>query len=163
MSTDFSCDVLIVGSGAAGLSLALSISNHAKVIVLSKTSIEENATYYAQGGISAVVDESDSLNSHVEDTILAGDGLCDKSTVEFIVGRAKDRVEWLSKKGVQFTKRRSKSGKDEYHLSQEGGHSIRRVVHAADRTGRAIENTLVEQFKSQEILFCAKRIFMDVL
>ena len=93
------------------------------------------------------MDESDSLNAHLEDTIRAGDGLCDRRTVEFIVGRAKERVQWLSDKGVQFTKRLSKSGKRELHLSQEGGHSIRRVVHAADHTGQAIESTLVEEFK----------------
>ena len=163
MSTDFTCDVLIIGSGAAGLSLALSLSEHTNVIVLSKATIEENATYYAQGGISAVVDESDSLDSHVEDTIRAGDGLCDRKTVEFIVERARERVEWLSDKGVQFTKRLSKSGKTELHLSQEGGHSIRRVVHAADHTGQAIESTLVQEFKNQKILFLDNHIAIDLI
>ena len=163
MSTDFTCEVLIIGSGAAGLSLALSLSQHTDVIVLSKATIEENATYYAQGGISAVVDESDSLDSHLEDTIRAGDGLCDRETVEFIVGRARERVQWLSDKGVQFTKRLSKSGKTELHLSQEGGHSIRRVVHAADRTGQAIESTLVEEFKSQKIRFLDNHIAIDLV
>ncbi|MEC8146919.1 MAG: L-aspartate oxidase [Pseudomonadota bacterium] len=163
MSTEYSCDVLIIGSGAAGLSLALSLSQKTKVIVLSKTSIEENATFYAQGGISAVVDESDSLDSHIKDTIRTGDGLCDISSVEFIVHRARDRVEWLSDKGVNFTKRLSKSGKTEFHLSQEGGHSVRRVVHAADHTGQAIENTLVEEFKNKKILFLDNHIAIDLV
>ncbi len=109
-------DVLIVGSGAAGLTLALSLPDNLDVAVLSKTSIEENATFYAQGGISAVVDDKDSVDAHMEDTIKAGHGLCRQEAVRFIVERGRERVDWLSSKGVSFSKRKSNSGRRELHL-----------------------------------------------
>lgn len=98
------CDVLVVGSGAAGLSLALRVAEHAKVIVLSKGPRSEGSTYYAQGGIAAVFDESDSIESHVEDTQIAGAGLCEEDTVQFIAENAKECVQWLIDGGVPFDK-----------------------------------------------------------
>ena len=138
-------DVVIVGSGAAGLSLALALAKHTRVAVLSKGTISECATYYAQGGISAVMDHADSVESHIEDTVGAGAGLCHRNTVEYIVKRGRERVEWLIDQGVPFSTRVSRSGVVEFHLTREGGHSRRRVVHAADATGRAIEQTLIER------------------
>ena len=138
-------DVVIIGSGAAGLSLALALPKHTRVAVLSKSTIGECATYYAQGGVSAVMDHADSVESHIEDTLGAGAGLCHRDTVEYIIKRGRERVEWLIDQGVPFSTRVSRSGVVEFHLTREGGHSRRRVVHAADATGRAIEQTLIEQ------------------
>lgn len=137
------CDVLVVGSGAAGLSLALRVAEHAKVIVLSKGPRSEGSTYYAQGGIAAVFDESDSIESHVEDTQIAGAGLCEEDTVQFIAENAKECVQWLIDGGVPFDKdETSTDGDPKYHLTREGGHSHRRILHAADATGMAMQTSL---------------------
>lgn len=137
------CDVLVVGSGAAGLSLALRVAEHAKVIVLSKGPRSEGATYYAQGGIAAVFDESDSIESHVQDTLIAGGGICEKETVEFIAKNAKKCVQWLIDGGVPFDREENDDGeKPRYHLTREGGHSHRRILHAADATGMAMQTSL---------------------
>ncbi|HAF51483.1 MAG TPA: L-aspartate oxidase, partial [Leclercia adecarboxylata] len=98
--TDLSCDVLIIGSGAAGLSLALRLASHQKVIVLSKGPINEGSTFYAQGGIAAVFDETDSIDSHVEDTLIAGGGIVDKHAAEFVASNARHCVQWLIDQGV---------------------------------------------------------------
>ena len=133
-------DVLILGSGAAGLSLALKLANYAKVAVLSKTALTEGATYYAQGGMSAVLDEHDSIESHVEDTLLAGGGLCNQEVVRFVVERAHKSIDWLVEQGVDFTRTDNEKGKSSsFHLHKEGGHSHRRIIHAADATGKEIE------------------------
>ncbi|KII79985.1 L-aspartate oxidase [Vibrio renipiscarius] len=137
------CDVLVVGSGAAGLSLALRVAEHGKVIVLSKGPRSEGATFYAQGGIAAVFDESDSIDSHVEDTLIAGGGICEEETVKFIAENAKECVQWLIDGGVPFD--RVENDSDEaprYHLTREGGHSHRRILHAADATGMAMQTSL---------------------
>ena len=136
-------DVLIIGSGAAGLSLALKLADFAKVAVLSKNSLTEGATYYAQGGVSAVLDEHDSFQSHIEDTLIAGGGLCDPDVVRFVVEQAHKSIDWLVEQGVDFT--RADDSEDEnapFHLHKEGGHSHRRIIHAADATGKEIETTL---------------------
>ena len=96
------CDVLIIGSGAAGLSLALRLAPYCKITILSKGPLNEGATFYAQGGIAAVFDETDSIASHVDDTVRAGAGLCDKHIVEFIARNARTCVQWLIDKGVLF-------------------------------------------------------------
>lgn len=136
-------DVLIVGSGAAGLSLALRLAQHCKVTVLSKGPLNEGATFYAQGGIAAVFDETDSIASHVDDTLIAGAGLCDKDAVEFITGNARHCVQWLIDQGVLFDTETNSQGEERYHLTREGGHSHRRILHAADATGKEVETTLV--------------------
>ncbi|MCL9781529.1 L-aspartate oxidase [Vibrio sp. S4M6] len=139
------CDVLVVGSGAAGLSLALRIAAHAKVIVLSKGPRSEGATYYAQGGIAAVFDESDSIESHIQDTHIAGAGICEPEAVKFIAENAKECVQWLIDGGVPFDREENGSdGQPRYHLNQEGGHSHRRILHAADATGMAMQTSLQE-------------------
>ena len=143
------CDVLVVGSGAAGLSLALRVAEHAKVIVLSKGPRSEGSTYYAQGGIAAVFDESDSIESHVEDTQIAGAGLCEEDTVQFIAENAKECVQWLIDGGVPFDKdENSTDGQPKYHLTREGGHSHRRILHAADATGMAMQTSLQDNVKN---------------
>ena len=136
-------DVLIIGSGAAGLSLALKLADHANVAVLSKEALIEGATLYAQGGVSAVLDEQDSIESLIEDTLTAGAGLCDPDIVRFVVERAHKSIDWLVDLGVDFTLSDTQSGTNSpYHLHKEGGHSHRRIIHAADATGKAIETTL---------------------
>ena len=137
-------DVLIIGSGAAGLSLALRLPEKASVAVVSKRELAEGNTLYAQGGISAVLDERDSIDSHVQDTLTAGAGLCDEEVVRLVVQRGPDNVRWLLGQGVEFT-RTPPTGTAGYHLTREGGHSHRRVIHAADATGRAVEVTLEER------------------
>lgn len=142
-SSEYVSDVLIVGSGAAGLSLALRLAQHCKVTVLSKGPLNEGATFYAQGGIAAVFDETDSIASHVDDTLIAGAGLCDKDAVEFIAGNARHCVQWLIDQGVLFDTETNSQGEERYHLTREGGHSHRRILHTADATGREVETTLV--------------------
>ena len=134
-------DVLVIGSGASGLSLALQIAEYADVAVLSKAALSEGATLYAQGGISAVLDVYDTIDSHVEDTLKAGAGLCNQEIVRFVVEQGRESIQWLIDIGVNFTKNPIPNG-HEYHLHQEGGHSHRRIIHAADSTGKEIENTL---------------------
>lgn len=142
---ELSCDVLIIGSGAAGLSLALRLAEKHKVIVLSKGPVSEGSTFYAQGGIAAVFDETDSIASHVEDTLIAGAGICDRHAVEFVASNARTCVQWLIDQGVLFDTHVQPNGKESYHLTREGGHSHRRILHAADATGKEVETTLVSR------------------
>lgn len=144
------CDVLIIGSGAAGLSLALELASHLNVIVLSKGPLREGSTLYAQGGIAAVFDENDSIDSHVNDTLIAGAGLCDSTAVQYTAEHAKTAMEWLISQGVPFDQYRDEDGVLKYHLTREGGHSHRRILHAADATGRAVQITLVDQVKAHQ-------------
>ncbi|MEO3739370.1 L-aspartate oxidase [Kosakonia oryzendophytica] len=142
---EFSCDVLVIGSGAAGLSVALRLAAQHRVIVLSKGPISEGSTFYAQGGIAAVFDETDSIESHVEDTLIAGAGIVDRQAAEFVAGNARQCVQWLIDQGVLFDTEVTANGEPGYHLTREGGHSHRRILHAADATGKEVENTLVSQ------------------
>ncbi|MFL0803107.1 MAG: L-aspartate oxidase [Agarilytica sp.] len=138
-------DVLIIGSGAAGLSLALKLAKHCEVAVLSKRRMTEGSTWYAQGGIAAVLDDDDSIESHVQDTLDAGGGLCHRDAVEFTVQNSKKAIDWLVDLGVNFTKNESSS---DFHLTREGGHSHRRIIHSADATGKAVHSTLAERARS---------------
>ncbi|MCY1698006.1 L-aspartate oxidase [Lelliottia sp. SL45] len=142
------CDVLIIGSGAAGLSLALRLASHQKVIVLSKGPMSEGSTFYAQGGIAAVFDETDSIASHVEDTLIAGAGIVDEHAAEFVASNARHCVQWLIDQGVLFDTHVQPNGEEGYHLTREGGHSHRRILHAADATGKEVETTLVAQARN---------------
>lgn len=142
-NSDLICDVLIVGSGAAGLSLALRLAQTSKVIVLSKGPVNEGSTFYAQGGIAAVFDETDSVASHIDDTLIAGAGICDRDAVEFVASNAKPCVQWLIDQGVMFDTHTLANGEESYHLTREGGHSHRRILHSADATGKEVETTLV--------------------
>ncbi|HET7921731.1 MAG TPA: L-aspartate oxidase [Gammaproteobacteria bacterium] len=135
-------DVLIVGSGAAGLSLALRLPARFRVGLVAKGPLPEGSTLYAQGGISAVLDEGDSIASHIQDTLNAGAGLCDPAAVRYVVEQGPDCIRWLIEQGVHFTREHDPQDAGAYHLTREGGHSHRRVVHAADATGREIETTL---------------------
>lgn len=143
-------DVLIIGAGAAGLSLALRLADRANVLLLGKGRLTESSSRYAQGGVAAVLSGNDSIAAHVEDTLGAGDGLCDEETVRFVVERGKENIRWLINQGVDFTRRNKPPTGDsftEYHLTREGGHGKRRVIHAADTTGQAIVETLEQKVR----------------
>ncbi len=141
-------DVLIIGSGASGLTLALSLPDSMKIAILSKEELDEGSTVYAQGGISAVIDKSDSFESHIADTLDSGAGLCVESTVRHVVENGPQAIDWLLKAGVPFTREDDKvEGIEGLHLTREGGHSNRRIAHAADASGKAIEDTLVSATK----------------
>lgn len=143
-------DVLIIGSGAAGLTLALSLPDSMKIAVLSKEKLTEGSTFYAQGGISAVLDKEDSFESHIEDTLDSGAGLCNEDIVRYVVEKGPEAIDWLVKAGVPFTREDSQTnGTEGLHLTREGGHSNRRVAHAADASGRAIETTLITEVKKK--------------
>jgi L-aspartate oxidase len=133
-------DVLIIGSGLAGLSLALKLANQKKVAVVTKKSLLEGASVWAQGGIATVLSQEDSLAEHIQDTLTAGAGLCDPTTTRYVVEHAKPALDWLIAQGVPFT--RDASTDTGYHLTREGGHSHRRIIHAADATGHAVQETL---------------------
>ncbi len=141
-------DVLVIGGGAAGLTLALRVAPLARIAVLTKQALTESATLYAQGGISAVLDEGDSMESHIQDTMDAGAGLCHPDVVRLTVEHAPDAVAWLIAQGVGFTRTSRPDGTLDYHLTREGGHSHRRVLHAADATGRAVATTLEQLVRS---------------
>ncbi|MBM2830658.1 MAG: L-aspartate oxidase, partial [Gammaproteobacteria bacterium] len=140
-------DILIIGSGASGLSLALQLAETATVAVLSKAALTEGATFYAQGGVSAVLDTSDTIESHVQDTLRVGANLCKPDIVRFVVEHGVESIQWLIDIGVSFTKNPHPNG-HEYHLHQEGGHSHRRIIHAADSTGKEIEKTLEHRVRA---------------
>ncbi|PIE83026.1 MAG: L-aspartate oxidase [Candidatus Contendobacter odensis] len=147
MSTSLTnADVLIIGCGAAGLSLALRLADSVNsIVVLAKGPLHEGSTYYAQGGISAVLDTDDSFESHQQDTLIAGAGLCHSDTVRFTVEQGPATIEWLAQQGVPFNRKPNANGNLDYHLHREGGHSHRRIAHAADTTGRAIQTTLLKR------------------
>ena len=134
-------DALIIGSGLAGLSLALKLADRQKVAVISKKSLLEGASNWAQGGIAAVLSQEDSLAEHIQDTMTAGAGLCDPATTHYVIEHAKPAIDWLIAQGVPFT--RDASTDTGYHLTREGGHSHRRIIHAADATGHAVQETLI--------------------
>jgi L-aspartate oxidase len=137
-------EVLIIGSGLAGLTVALNLRGQKKVGLITKREFLDGASNWAQGGIAAVMAKEDSPESHVADTLSAGAGLCDPEVTRRVVERGRDSVAWLIAEGVPFT-RDSRTG---YHLTQEGGHSHRRVVHAADATGHAVQATLEERIRA---------------
>ena len=151
-------DILVIGSGAAGLTLALRAATFARVAVISKGSLREGATFYAQGGIAAVLDDNDSVDAHVADTLVAGVGLCHEDMVRFVVRNSRECVRWLVDQGVPFTTKKKSDHRNaasavpsdpmdlsSLHLTKEGGHSHRRIIHATDATGKAVFETLQKQ------------------
>ena len=132
-------DVIIVGSGAAGLTAALNLAQRFKVAVIAKGGLSEGATGWAQGGIAAVLEPGDTFESHIDDTITAGAGLNDRATVEFVVENAPAAIARLAELGVPFN---ADSDGEGWHLTREGGHSHRRIVHVDDATGWAVQQAL---------------------
>jgi L-aspartate oxidase len=147
MASESTFDILIIGSGAAGLSLALRLPQNAKIGIIAKSRLQDGSTNYAQGGISAVIDPGDSIESHIEDTLAAGAGLCDEAAVRFAVEHAKEQIDWLIQMGMPFTHEIPPRNETGYHLTREGGHTHRRVIHAADATGKALSKTLIDALK----------------
>ncbi len=144
--TTYSYDVLVIGSGAAGLTLALHLADTGKIAVISKGRLQDGSTWFAQGGIAAVLDDADSTEEHIADTLIAGAGLCHEEAVRFTVENGRDSIQWLIDMGVDFTR---EAGVAEFHLTREGGHSHRRIIHSADATGRAVSSTLIGQTLQQ--------------
>jgi len=145
MSTNPDSSVLIIGGGIAGLSTALRLADEGhSVLVLSKNRLTDTASFQAQGGIAAVINPEDSLSAHRSDTIVAGAGLCHSETVARVVREGPGCIRWLEDHGVRFTRT---NGGTELHLTREGGHSKRRVVHADDATGVAVMSVLVDRVR----------------
>ena len=142
----YDCDYLVVGSGSAGVMSAIHLSAHGRVMVLTKKTSTESNTNYAQGGIACVVDDEDSFREHFHDTIECGAGLCNEEVVSQIIRGGPASIQELEDLGLAFWKREDDASS--YDLGQEGGHSKRRVLHAGDRTGHAIEKTLLERATS---------------
>ena len=159
-------DVLVIGSGAAGLTLALHLASDLRVAVLSKGQLSEGSTFWAQGGVAAVLDDTDTVDAHVQDTLIAGGGLCHEDAVRQIVGDSRDAIGWLVEQGVPFTRERREDGSesDDFHLTREGGHSHRRIIHAADATGAAIFNTLLQRAQQHDnIELLDNRVAVDLI
>lgn len=156
-------DVLVIGSGLAGLSSALMLANHnKKVAILTKKTLMECNSFYAQGGIAAVIDENDSAENHIQDTLVAGAGLCDENVVRYIVEHAATAIQWLVGMGVKFTA--DEMHQTGFHLTKEGGHSFRRILHAADATGAEVIKTLVHKASSHpNIKIYENYIALDLL
>ena len=159
MSNRFHTDVLVIGSGAAGLALALHLHKKHKVIVLSKDDVSDGSTNRAQGGVAAVTDPADSIDNHIRDTIVAGDGLCDVDVVRNTIRQAPEAIRNLNVLGLQFDQEGNA-----LHLTREGGHSHRRVLHVADATGKAISSTLISRAtESPNISLVTNRVAIDVI
>ena len=139
-------DILIIGSGAAGMTAAIELSNRFKITLITKNSLIDSSTWYAQGGIAAVIDSNDTIEEHLRDTLIAGDGLCNEEAVLAYVSHGKEAIKWLSDLGTNFTTDKSNG----LHLTQEGGHSKRRVVHAEDATGKEVSSSLAEIVKNNK-------------
>jgi L-aspartate oxidase len=155
------CDVLIIGSGLAGLTSALKLAEHKKVLIVSKREIEDSSSQWAQGGIAAVMSDEDSVESHVKDTEFVGGGLCDHKVATFVASRSHDAIAWLNDLHVPFSR---DAVSHKLHLTKEGGHSHRRVVHVKDATGRAIQTTLSEKVKAHpNITILENHIAVDLI
>lgn len=154
-------DVLIIGSGLAGLTLALQIADQKKVCLVSKRQVNDSASSWAQGGIAAVLNSDDSIESHIQDTLVAGAGLCDAEVTRMVAEHGREAVEWLISQGVGFTK---EAGHDTLHLTREGGHSHRRIAHVADATGQAVQKTLSQRIREHtNITILENHIAVDLI
>ncbi|NRB37497.1 MAG: L-aspartate oxidase [Pseudomonadales bacterium] len=162
MNRHYTYDVVIIGSGASGLCLALSLAKKLKVAIICKNAANQGSTYFAQGGIAAVLDHNDSIDSHVKDTMSAGGGICKEDAVRFTVENSKSAIEWLVSQGVEFDKD-SNSANNDFHLTQEGGHSHRRIIHSADATGKAVSSALINAASHEpNITFFEHHIAIDL-
>lgn len=155
------CDVLIIGSGLAGLTSALKLADHKKVLIVSKREILDSSSQWAQGGVAAVMSSEDSVESHAKDTEFVGGGLTDPKVASFVASHGHEAIQWLIDLNVPFSR---DEATQEFHLTQEGGHSHRRVVHAKDATGRAIQKTLSDQVRSHpNITILENHIAVDLI
>src|SRR3954470_11783283 len=136
-------DVVIVGSGLAGLTAALQLAPTKRVAIVTKRSMSDGSSGWAQGGIAAVMAEEDSFQSHVDDTLVAGAGLSQLDATRFVVEHAPETIDWLVEMGVPFSQEDG-----HLHLTREGGHSARRIVHVTDATGAAVQQALIKHVKA---------------
>ena len=164
MPVTYQHDVLIIGGGAAGLSLALRIADLCSVAIITKGPSKDGSTYYAQGGMSAVLSDEDSYQSHIEDTLNVGGSLSNEETIKYVIEHGPENIRWMQELGVPFSSEIFKSGKRELHLTREGGHTHRRVVHAADATGKAISDTLENHARHHDnVTFYEHHIAVDLI
>jgi len=152
-------DILVIGSGLAGQSAALRLAKTCKVGLISKRALEDSASSWAQGGIAAVLDSQDSIDAHIRDTIVAGAFLNDPEATRFVIENGRRAIDWLIEQGVPFT--REEGG---YHLTREGGHSARRVIHVADATGLSVQQTLTKKVRQNpNITVLERHIAIDLI
>ena len=158
-------DFLVIGSGIAGLTYSLDVCKYGKVTVLSKLDLEEGNTKYAQGGIASVIDSNDTFLDHINDTLVAGAGLCDKDVVELVVTKGPDAIKTLVFHGVKFDKSAQASeNEDVFSLGKEGGHNHRRILHFGDSTGAEIQRALIESAKKEKnITFLPYHTVVDLI
>ncbi|BBP01489.1 L-aspartate oxidase [Sulfuriferula nivalis] len=155
-------DVLIIGSGLAALTTALNLAQTQRVTVITKKTLQDSASAWAQGGIAAVLANDDTIDAHIHDTLVAGAGLCDEVAVRYVVEHGREAVQWLVEMGVPFTA--DATSETGFHLTREGGHSARRIIHAADATGRAVQQTLCQQIKQHpNITLLEQHIAVDLI
>lgn len=152
-------DFLVLGGGVAGLTFALEAADHGSVLVLTKRQRSEGSTQYAQGGIAGVLGADDAPELHVQDTLVAGAGLCKREAVEVTVREGPDRLRWLISIGVEF----DREAPDKLHLTREGGHSRRRIAHAKDTTGREVERALLAACEAKGIRIVEDQVAIDVI
>ncbi|MDD5241783.1 MAG: L-aspartate oxidase [Sulfuricella sp.] len=155
-------DVIVIGSGLAGMALALNLADHKRVAIVTKRGLMAGASDWAQGGIAAVLADDDSVEAHIRDTLIAGAGLCDEEATRFVVENGRAAIEWLIEQGVPFT--RDADNITGYHLTREGGHSHRRIIHSTDATGHAVQTTLAEKVKNHaNITLLENHIAIDLI
>lgn len=155
------CDFLVIGSGTAGLTFALRAAKHGSVIVATKSGLSESNTSYAQGGMAAAIGEDDSLDLHIEDTLIAGAGLSDVKAVEFLVRHASERLDWLIDIGARFDPEKDDAA--HFSLGREGGHSRNRIVRRADQTGWEIERALTAATRKEHNIRILDYAFCNTL
>lgn len=155
-------DTLIIGSGLAGFTLALNLAHKKKIGLITKQSIKDGASHWAQGGIAAALLAEDSPKQHARDTLVAGAGLCDETTTQYVTENAAQAIQWLIEQGVAFTQ--DDSNATGYHLTKEGGHNVRRIIHSGDATGAAVQNALIKQITTHpNITLLTQHIAVDLI
>lgn len=154
-------DVLIIGSGLAGLATALKLADHKCIGIVCKTELTESSSHWAQGGVAAAISPEDPISSHINDTKNAGAGLCDEAITAFVANNSERALDWLMNLGVNFTKNKQS---DDLHLTREGGHSQMRIAHVADTTGKAIQEHLIKRILSHpNITVLEHHIAVDII
>ncbi len=155
-------DTLIIGSGLAGFTLALNLAQTQRVCIVTKQALKDGASGWAQGGIAASMSGEDTPDNHVQDTLIAGAGLCDEGVVRFVAEHAREAIYWLIDQGVEFT--RDGNHETGYHLTKEGGHSMRRIMHSGDATGKAVQEVLIEKVRNcRNIRILEQHIAIDLI